>query len=102
MAGSDAQIRGEKTQTEQEHKDWLIEDFPVDLRWRCKRAASHRRTPLKKFVQDVMKKAVEEAEAEMLHSTNEGRKEEVRRSSAPTDSSVPREPDRDKAGKKKT
>jgi hypothetical protein len=66
---------------------WLVEDFPVDLRWRCRKAASHRQTPLKKFVQDVMRKAVEEVEAEMLHSANEGREKEIRHDSQQTDSS---------------
>jgi hypothetical protein len=73
-----------------ETKDWLVEDFPVDLRWRCKKAASHRRAPLKKFVQDVMRKAVEQIEAEMLHSAHEGREKEIRHDLRPIDTSPAR------------
>jgi hypothetical protein len=77
-----------KPDAQPETKDWLVEDFPVALRWKCKEAASHRHVPLKKFVQEAMQKAVEQVEAEVLNSANESREEEIRRGSEQTDSSA--------------
>lgn len=73
----------EESDPKPETKDWLVEDFPVALRWRCKEAASHEHVPLKIFVQNVMLKAVEEAEGKMLRSADENRQKPVRRSSPP-------------------
>ena len=90
----------EKSNPKPESKHWLVEDFPVDLRWRCKRAASHAHTPLKKFVQKVMREAVEQIEAEMLGSAHESRKEEIRQNSEQADSSATGKTIRGKAPRK--
>jgi predicted DNA-binding protein len=60
-------------QKTEEVKDWLVEDFPVDLRWRLKKVAGHKKTTMKEFVKKTIRKAVEEVEAEMLSSSHEGK-----------------------------
>ena len=71
----------ENANTAPETKNWMIEDFPINLRWRCKRAANHKHVALKQFVREIMQKAVEQVEAEMLGSVHESAKEELRRGS---------------------
>jgi hypothetical protein len=68
-----------KPGTAAELKDWLLQNFPVDLRWRCKNVASRKRISLKEFVRTTLLKAVEEAEADMvLDSSHEGKQTKVR------------------------
>jgi|ERR1017187_3474449 hypothetical protein len=73
----------DQTTGTEELKDWLVEDFPVDLRWRLKKVVGHRKTTIKKFVRQTIQEAVEKVEAEILGLPHEGRPRAVRPSSPP-------------------
>jgi hypothetical protein len=67
-----------------ELKDWLIEDFPVELRWRLKTVASHRKTTIKEYVKKTIREAVEKVESEMLESHGGDREGKAPRSAKPS------------------
>jgi hypothetical protein len=84
----------------EELKDWLVEDFPVALRFRLKTAVGHRRTTIKSFVRNTIEEAVEKVETEMLSLANEGRQRSVRRSS-PRDAGLAPTKNHENKGSKK-
>jgi hypothetical protein len=77
--------------------NWMLEEFPEDLKQQCKERAVSQRQTLKTFVENALKQALG---IDMVNSANESRQTEVRRGPKQINSSASRKPLRSQARKK--